>query len=241
MNGMAASEAIVAEQISKKFGNFVALNQIDLHLPEGGFLLLAGPNGAGKSTLLRLLAGISRPTSGQVLISGADPHRMPSARAAIGLLSHQILLYNDLTARENLLFFARLYDLSDREERVTQALSESGLLSRQNHRVRTFSRGMKQRLALVRATLHQPSVLLFDEPFTGLDQVATAALGQHLRHFKEQRRTCVLVTHRLETAVGLIDHLALLQSGRICHQGSWDGCSVEELCTLYAKHLDERT
>ena len=238
---MATGEAIVVEQVSKQFGNFIALNRVDLRLPTGGCALLAGPNGAGKSTLLRLLAGIGRPTQGRVLVCGADPHRSPQARSAIGLLSHQTLLYDDLTADENLLFFARLYDLPDREARVDQALDEAGLADRREFRVRTFSRGMKQRLALARATLHRPSVLLFDEPFTGLDQVAATALARHLRRLREQGRTCVLVTHRLDEAVGLIDHLVLLRRGRIRHQQAWLDGSVETLNSLYAEHLDRQT
>jgi len=237
---METSDAIAVDQVSKKFGTFVALNQVDLHLPAGGVLLLAGPNGAGKSTLLRLLAGIGRPTNGQVRVAGADPHGSPEARSAIGLLSHQTLLYDDLTAGENLFFFARLYDLEEREERVGLALEDAGLAEWRDHRVRNFSRGMKQRLALARATLHHPSVLLFDEPFTGLDQVATDALSRHLRRFKEEGRTCVLVTHRLDTTAGLIDHLAILRRGRIRHQSSWQNGSQKELSDLYAAHLEEQ-
>jgi heme exporter protein A len=238
---METSDAIAVDRASKRFGTFVALNQVDLHLPAGGVLLLAGPNGAGKSTLLRLLAGIGRPTSGQVRVAGADPNGDPEARSAIGLLSHQTLLYDDLTAHENLLFFAKLYHLEEREERVGKALAEAGLAEWRDHRVRNFSRGMKQRLALARTTLHQPSVLLFDEPFTGLDQVATDALSRHLRRFKEQGRTCILVTHRLDTAVDLIDHLAILRRGRIRHQGPWQNGSREELSDLYAAHLEEQS
>jgi len=236
---MAANEAIVLEQVAKKFGTFVALHRIDLRLAAGRFLLLAGPNGAGKSTLLRLLAGLCKPSSGRVLIGGADPHDSFDARATIGLLSHQTLLYDELTARENLLFFARLYGLPDREGLVDQALEEAGLHLRGAHRVRTFSRGMKQRLALARATLHQPSILLLDEPYTGLDQEAAAALTRHLRRFKEQGCTGVLVTHRLDTAVQLIDHLAILRQGRVCHERAWAGGSLTDLNALYAEHLEE--
>ena len=238
---MGTSEAILLEQVSKKFGPLVALNRIDLRVLPGQFLLLAGPNGAGKSTLLRLLAGICKPSDGQVRISGADPHSNSNARATIGLLSHQTLLYDDLTARENLLFFARLYDLPDRETRIDQALEEAGLTTRREHRVRTFSRGMKQRLALARTTLHRPSILFFDEPFTGLDQQATAGLSHHLRRFKEQGCTSVLVTHRLDTAVELIDHLAILRRGRLCFAGAWEGKSLDELNALYSRHMEEST
>ena len=230
-------EAIVLEAVSKQFGAITALNQIDLHVSPGEFLLLAGPNGAGKTTLLRLLAGLCRPSAGRVKVAGADPHDASRSRTSIGLLSHQTLLYEDLTARENLLFFARLYDLCDLEAEVEQALETAGLSSRADHRVRTFSRGMKQRLALARATLHHPSILLFDEPFTGLDQQAAAALTERLRQFKEQGRTSVMVTHRLDAAAALADRLAILHRGRLRFVGTWERGGAEDLAALYAKHL----
>ncbi len=232
-------EAILLEQVSKKFGSFAVLNQISLCLSRGQFALLAGANGAGKSTLLRLLAGLCKPSSGRVLIQGADPDQTPSVRTAIGLLSHQTLLYDDLTARENLLFTARLYDLPDRQRQVDLALAQAGLEARQHDQVRTFSRGMKQRLALARATLHKPSILLFDEPYTGLDQRASEALTQHLDTLKQQGCTCVLVTHRLETAVPLMDHLLILERGRICHDTPWTSRSVAELRAVYEKHQEK--
>jgi heme exporter protein A len=232
-------DPILLEQVSKNFGSFVALEQVSLSLSQGRFALLAGSNGAGKSTLLRLLAGLCKPSSGRVLIQGADPGRTPTVRAAIGLLSHQTLLYDDLTARENLLFAARLYDLSDRQERVSQALVRAGLEARQQHRVRTFSRGMKQRLALARATLHRPSILLFDEPYTGLDQRASDALNRQLNELAAEGCTSLLVTHRLDTAVQLIDHLFILKRGRICHDEPWSSRDISELHAVYEQHLEE--
>ena len=233
-----ANDAIVVERVGKQFGTFAALTQIDLRLPAGSFLLLAGPNGAGKSTLLRLLAGLGRPTQGRVLVAGADPHSDPSARAAIGLVSHQTLLYDELTAWENLLFFARLYGLPKPQARVDLALAAAGLTSRGASRVGALSRGMKQRLALARATLHQPSVLLLDEPFSGLDQAAAFSLGQHLKRLCKEGRTGVLVTHRLDEAAPLVDHVALLRNGHLCHQQARSTGSPEELAVLYARHLE---
>ena len=231
-------EAILLEQVSKRFGTFTALDHLSLSLSPGTFVLLAGANGAGKSTLLRLLTGLCRPSSGKVYIQGTDPGRTPAIRAKVGLLSHQTLLYDDLTARENLLFTARLYDLPDRDECVRQGLARVGLEARQDHRVRTFSRGMKQRLALARATLHQPSILLFDEPYTGLDQRAAEALTQHLNDLRKQGCTGVLATHRLDTAIHLIDHLIILKRGRICFNGAWDSGDLAALNTLYQEHLE---
>ena len=227
------------ERVSKNFGSFLALDRVSLSLSQGRFALLAGSNGAGKSTLLRLLAGLCKPSSGRVLIQGADPGRNPTVRAAIGLLSHQTLLYDDLSARENLLFATRLYDLSERADRVDQALVHAGLEARQHHRVRTFSRGMKQRLALARATLHRPSILLFDEPYTGLDQRASDTLSRQLSELAGQGCTSLLVTHKMDTAAQLIDHLFILKRGRICHDEPWSTGRAAELHAVYEQHLEE--
>lgn len=234
---MNLDEMLCLEQVEKDFGDFTALAQVSLRVSRGAFVLLLGANGAGKSTLLRLLAGLSRPTRGRVQVAGAEPHRTAAARAAIGLLSHSTLLYDDLSARENLSFFARLYGLTDPEERVAQALGAVGLEERQHHRVRTFSRGMKQRLALARATLHNPTVLLFDEPYTGLDQRAAAALSRQLDLLKEQGRTSVLVTHNLEEAVHLADHLVILRHGRVGYDAPWSGGSTKDLEKIYEQYL----
>lgn len=235
---MSADDLIVVEQVSKSFGSYPALNQVNLRVRRGECLLLAGANGAGKSTLLRLLAGLGRPSRGRILIAGAEPHHSPVARAALGLVSHHPLLYEDLTARENLLFFARLYGLPDREERTRQAVADAGLEARQHHRVRTYSRGMKQRLALARAALHRPSVLLFDEPYTGLDQRAAQSLSQYLTGMKQSGCTTILVTHRMDEAVGAIDRLAILRRGRLCHDSAWSGDDLTALESLYERHLE---
>ncbi|MCH2658820.1 ABC transporter ATP-binding protein [bacterium] len=212
---MAGDGEIVLAGAGKRFGAHTALQPTDLVVQRGEAALLAGANGAGKSTLLRLVAGLCRPSQGTVLIGGCDLQRAPETRAAIGLLSHQILLYDELTARENLLFFARLYSLNDGAARADEALAAAGLAPRQDHRVGGFSRGMKQRLALARATLHRPSVLLLDEPFTGLDAAAGTALRERLCRFRADGGTCLLVTHRFDEAEGLIDRLLVLARGRL--------------------------
>lgn len=218
-----ADDDIVVEGASKHFASFVALRPIELRIGRGQFVLLAGANGAGKSTLLRLMAGISRPSSGRVLIAGQDPQRHAAARASIGLLSHHTLLYDDLSADENLAFFARLYALPDAAQRVDEALEQVGLTAHRHRRLRGFSRGMRQRLALARATLHRPAILLLDEPFTGLDQPACDALSERLHALKATDSTCVMVTHRLEEAAELADRLVVLGRGRICHDGACSG------------------
>lgn len=213
---MDGDDAIVLEGAAKHFGIHTALHPTDLVIPHGQAVLLVGANGAGKSTLLRLVAGLCQPSAGKVRINGRDPLCIPEARAEIGLLSHQTLLYDELTARENLRFFAQLYGLENPDERIAAALAAVGLNERLDQRVGSFSRGMKQRLAIVRAILHGPSILLLDEPFTGLDTGASAALHRLVRRFRQEGRTYILVAHRLDEADGLVDRLLVIKRGQWC-------------------------
>jgi heme exporter protein A len=161
---------IIVNSLTKQFGPFLALRGIDLDIRPGEFVTIVGPNGAGKTTLLRILATLSRPTHGHVSIAGHPlPKGADDARRQIGLLSHQPLLYGDLTAEENLRFFGQMYDVPQLEARILELLDRVELLDRRQDRARTFSRGMQQRLAIARALLHDPAVVLLDEPFTGLD------------------------------------------------------------------------
>ena len=230
-------EVVRLDGVDKRFGMLWALRKLHLSLAAGRFLLVAGPNGAGKTTLLRLIAGISRPTSGRILVHGRDPTRFAGARMAIGWVSHQTALYDNLTARENLVFFARLYDGYPTKDRILEVLSIAGLESRKDSLVRTFSRGMKQRLALARATLHKPSLLLLDEPFTGLDQNATMELSHTLRALKENNRTCVLVTHRPEVSLSLVNQVMILDKGRARFLGAWSGGAYRDWLDLYENHI----
>ena len=234
---MSGDDAIVLAGAAKRFGPHTALHPIDLVIPRGQAVLLVGANGAGKSTLLRMVAGLCRPSEGKVKINGRDPQRIPEVRAEVGLLSHQTLLYDELTARENLRFFAQLYGLDNPDERLAAALAAVGLNERLDQRVGSFSRGMKQRLAIARAILHRPSILLLDEPFTGLDASASAALHHLLRRFRQEGRTCILVTHRLDEADGLVDRLLVIERG----QWRLDQVLTEnsnQLRTLCAPYLD---
>ncbi len=232
-----SDEIVRLEGVGKRFGVFWSLRKLDLSLIAGRLLLVAGPNGAGKTTLLRLIAGISRPTTGRIFVHGRDPARFTGARMAIGWVSHQTALYDNLTARENLAFFARIYDPLLPSDRILEVLRNAGLESRIDSQVRTFSRGMKQRLALARATLHKPSLLLLDEPFTGLDQNATIELMCTLRALKEDNRTCVLVTHRPEVSLDLVNQVMILDNGRARFQGAWPGGTHRDWLDLYENHI----
>jgi heme ABC exporter ATP-binding subunit CcmA len=180
---------------------------------------LIGPNGAGKTTLLRVLSTLTKPSAGTVSLAGQDlAAGATEIRRRIGFLSHQPLLYEDLTARENLHFYGRMYDVRESEKRATALLQRVGLESNQQDLVRTFSRGMKQRLAIARALLHDPPVLLMDEPYTGLDQRAAATLDSVLQDAGATSRTIVLTTHDLERGLRISQRTALLVGGRLVYE-----------------------
>ena len=222
------------EGVRKRFGASLALDRVDLTIAAGTHVLLAGANGAGKTTLLRLLAGLTGPTEGRIRLDGDDPRRSRARRCRLGLLSHQTLLYDDLTAAENLAFFANLYGASPAAPEV--ALERVGLSAQARSRVGGFSRGMKQRLALARATLHEPEVLLLDEPFTGLDRRSSRALSTHLMRRAESRQTTsVLVTHKVEEAAELANRVVVLRSGLVACDESWsgDGIALQALCDAH--------
>jgi heme exporter protein A len=204
---------VVARGVEKWYGPLPAVRGIDFTLAPGEFLTVFGPNGAGKTTLLRILCGAVRPTRGEVTVGG-DQVASDAARRRIGLLSHQTFLYPGLSAAENLDFYARLYGLPRRRERVEEALLSVGLQDRRGDRVRTFSRGMQQRLALARTLLHGPGVVLLDEPYTGLDPHAAAMLRTVLERLKDGRTTVVLVTHNLSQGLEQAERVVVQVGGR---------------------------
>ena len=210
-----APPAVEARGLEKRFGYRVAVGPLDLQLVSGEFTVVFGPNGAGKSTLLRLLAGLARPTRGEVWIGGRRIGEGGEEwRRAVGVLSHQTFLYPGLTATQNLEFYGRLYRLEQRHARVEEALAEVGLADRAGDPVREFSRGMQQRLALARTLLHDPAVVFLDEPYSGLDPHAAALLGNVLGRLRSERRTVLLVTHNLAQGLELADRVIVQARGR---------------------------
>jgi heme exporter protein A len=221
----------------KSFGSTVALRGVDLDVADGEFLTVVGPNGAGKTTLIRVLATLNRPTSGEVRIGGLDPARDEVAiRRQLGMVSHQPLLYGDLSAVENLAFYGRMYDVPDLSRRIKELLDQVGLAARGDDMVRTFSRGMQQRLAIARAILHDPPLLLMDEPFTGLDQQATDMLSRVLENVGAGgTRTAVMTSHDLERGLSLGDRLVILDRGQIVYQAHRDELDAERLRDTYQR------
>ncbi len=207
---------IQVKKLVKRFGLKNVLRGLDFSAQTGEFVALLGPNGAGKTTLLRILASLSRPAMGEITIAG---YRLPAQAAAVrrrlGVVSHLPLLYGDLTAEENLRFFGLMYGVQDADRRIATVLEIVGLGGRRRDLVRTYSRGMQQRLAIGRAVLHDPDVLLLDEPHTGLDQDACEMLDRVLREVSSRGRTVVMTSHDLSRAADLASRFDILSNGRI--------------------------
>ena len=230
---------IIINQLVKAFGFYPVLRGIDLNIERGQFVALLGPNGSGKTTLLRILAGVSKPTAGIVTIGGWKiPDETSAIRKQLGVVSHLPLLYESLTAEENLFFFARLYDLPAEEQpdRINTMLRRVGLHKRAKDVVQTFSRGMQQRLAIARALIHDPAILLLDEPYTGLDQDASALLDSLLIEVagvSEGTRTVIMTTHDLHRAHSLASHVAIISRGKVGYWGDNRQLDVDELPRIY--------
>lgn len=236
---------IETAKLVKAYGLLPVLRGIDLEIPRGQFVALLGPNGSGKSTLLRLLSGLSRPNSGVIRIGGWElPREAYAVRAQIGMVSHKPLLYENLTAQENLLFFGKLYNLGedDLNARIALLLEQVGLSKRAHDLVRTFSRGMLQRLSIARALLHEPHVLLFDEPYTGLDQQAAGTLDGLLQDAAGSGlHTILMTTHQLERAARLTERVVMLSRGKVAYDAPTASLDALRLASDYAEVTGQAT
>jgi heme exporter protein A len=229
---------IEVKKLVKCFGLKTVLRGVDFHVERGEFVALLGPNGAGKTTFLRILSTLARPSLGEVKVAGYRlPHEAAQVRARLGVVSHMPLLYGDLTAAENLEFYARMYGIPNYQLRITEVLELVGLESRRRDLVRTFSRGMQQRLAIGRAVLHDPEVMLFDEPYTGLDQDASSMLDEVLRSVAAQGRTVVMTSHDLARAEDLASRFDILSRGLISASATRDSLGTSNLLTFYKQAL----
>lgn len=213
-DAQSARPAIEANALTRAFGRRVAIRGLTFAVNDGECLALFGPNGAGKTTLLRILAGLLRPTSGAAHIAGVKLPGGAEARAVVGLISHQSMLYSALTARENVEFTARLYGLESPRQAAMRALQRMRLDERAESPVRSLSRGMQQRVSIARAIVHEPRVVLLDEPYTGLDETGAAALTAALQSLKSGGAALVLVTHHLGEGLALATHTAIMRDGQ---------------------------
>jgi len=229
---------IEVRKLVKRFGLKPVLRGLSFHADPGEFVAILGPNGAGKTTFLRILASLSRPTLGEVHVAG---YRLPDQAAAVrrrlGVVSHLPLLYGDLTAEENLRFYTRLYGVEREDRRVAEILELVGLTPRRRDLVRTFSRGMQQRLAIGRAVLHDPDVILFDEPHTGLDQDACLMLDGVLRRVAAQGRTIVMTSHDLARIADLASRFDVLSRGVIIASKQSAEIEPNDLLAFYRQAL----
>lgn len=229
---------ITVHKLVKRFGLKTVLRGMDFSVQQGEFVALLGPNGAGKTTFLRILASLCRPTMGQVIIAGYSlPNQAAAVRRRLGVVSHLPLLYWDLTAKENLRFYASMYDIPNAEARVKEVLEMVGLASRKHDLVRTFSRGMQQRLAIGRAVLHDPEVMLFDEPHTGLDQDACSMLDTVLREVAARGRTVVMTSHDLTRVADLASRFDILSRGVIAASVQRTQMDPEHLLGFYRQAI----
>jgi heme exporter protein A len=223
--------ALEIDGVWKYFGDFPALRDVALSIAPGSALALLGRNGAGKTTLLRILAGLSRPSRGSVKFQG-------KLQGSIGILGHGIGVYDELSAVENLTLFGRLHNLPNPRKRADEMLERVGLSRVRDGLAREFSRGMRQRLAVGRAFLHDPEVLLLDEPFTALDDRAIAVLQSMIKEMRDQGRTIIMSTHQLREALELASHVALLQRGQIVHAGERTQQMLDDTGWLYRTYGD---
>lgn len=229
---------IQVQKLVKRFGLKTVLRSLDFSVQPGEFVALLGPNGAGKTTFLRILSSLSSPTLGTVTISGYSlPGQAAAVRRRLGVVSHLPLLYGDLSAEENLTFYGRLYAVEGLKARIDEVLEIVGLAPRRRDLVRTFSRGMQQRLAIGRAILHDPDVLLLDEPHTGLDQDACAMLDEVLRQVSGLGRTVVMTSHDLARAEDLASRFDIFSRGRIQASVKAEDLPVNGLLAFYRESL----
>jgi heme exporter protein A len=231
---------IKVKKLVKRFGLKTVLKGMDFEVEQGEFVGLLGPNGAGKTTFLRILSSLSRPSLGDVRVAGYRlPQQAAAVRRRLGVLSHLPLLYGDLTADENLRFFGKMYAVESINGRIDEVLSLVGLSQRRDDLVRTYSRGMQQRLAIARSVIHDPDILLLDEPYTGLDQDACAMLDEVLKKIAAQGRTVVMTSHDLARAAELASRFDVLSRGVIAASARREDIPRDGLLAFYRKTIQD--
>jgi heme ABC exporter ATP-binding subunit CcmA len=232
--------AIEIKRLKKAFGQRLALRNIDLKVRRGESLVILGPNGAGKTTLIKVLAGLVRPTSGQVNVMGLDlATEAADIRRLLGVVLHQPLLYDDLSGYENLKFHGRMFGVPALESRIEFLVEKVGLSTRIHDRVHTLSRGMQQRLSLARAMLHDPPIVLLDEPETGLDQEARTMLGEIVTA-PASARTMIMTTHNLEHGLRMADRIVILAQGKVVYEQPRETLDLTGLEISYRQYAEAR-
>ena len=232
-----AAPIVEVAGLTREFGSTQAVAGVSFSLAPGECLALFGPNGAGKTTLLRVLAGLLRPTSGSARISGIALPGGPLARSRIGLISHHTMLYEALSARENVSFSARLYGIRDTSARVDDALRRMSMLERADASVRSLSRGMQQRVSIARAMVHSPQLVLADEPYSGLDESGARALTALLQELRSAGTAIIVVTHNLIEGLSLATHAAVMQRGKFVRYDAAGRVDAKSYAAKYREAL----
>ncbi|MFC1920135.1 ABC transporter ATP-binding protein [Chloroflexota bacterium] len=234
--------SIETKGLTKSYGSQHALKGIDLIIREGERFVIFGPNGAGKTTLIKILAALARLTEGSVFINGMDIRRdQVKIRRSTGVVSHQTFLYNDLTVYENLKFYGKMYDVPDLEQRIHRITGEVQLGDCLHDRAGTLSRGFQQRASIARAIIHDPAIMLLDEPEVGLDSHAIELMRDILDYFTSERRTVVVTTHNLERGLSLCDKVAILNKGEVVYQSHISEIDTENFRETYHLHTGAGT
>ncbi len=231
--------AIEVEGLGKSFGNHRALTGIDLKVGSGEHVTVFGPNGAGKTTLIKVLSTLMKPSAGTVRLDGSDISKAPTeVRRKIGLVAHQTFLYDDLTVYENLKFYGKMYDVINLEEQIQDVVRWVRLEARLHDRVGTLSRGMQQRISIARAVIHNPSIVLLDEPEVGLDPRAIVMVREVLDSLSAGERTVVMTTHNLEQGIEMSDRVVILDKGRIVYQEQKDRIDIATFRETYDRYTE---
>jgi len=233
----AATPIVEVEELAREFGPTKAVAGVSFSLAPGECLALFGPNGAGKTTLLRVLAGLLKPTSGSARVSGIALPGGPLARSRVGLISHHTMLYEALSARENVSFSARLYGIRDAGARVDDALRRMSMLERADASVRSLSRGMQQRVSIARAMVHSPQLVLADEPYSGLDESGARALTAVLQELRSTGTAIIVVTHNLVEGLSLATHAAVMQRGKFVRYDAAGRVDAKSYAATYREAL----
>ena len=237
---MGTSALLSVKSLKKDIGKKNILNDITFSLKQGEVLSVLGPNGAGKTTLLKLLSTVTNPTAGKIKISNEEVNdEAINLRNKIGVISHDTFLYDNLTAYENLKFYGEMYSVSNLKQRIFSVIDEVGLNFCLQDLVRTFSRGMKQRLSIARAIIHFPELLLLDEPYTGLDQHAIEMLNRVIKDLNDGQRTIILITHDFQQGLNLSDRFLILVDGQIQFEGVSNNFNLKKLQKKYKELLGE--
>lgn len=227
-------------KLCKDFGYLKALNNVSFEVNKSETIAIFGGNGAGKTTLIKIIATLLSPTSGTIFLNDVEiKHNSEEMRTELGLISHSVFLYSELNAMENLRYFGKLYRVENLDGRIEELLTEFGLLPRMYDSVRTYSRGMLQRLSIARALIHDPDLLLLDEPFTGLDRSASETLMKHMEAHRANGGSLLLVTHNLERGYNAADKLAIISNGQFVWEADTGNISLDEFKKTYSEKAME--